>query len=179
MTTTVVPQAKPSLDLSKFKPSDIFEHLEYLYDTVIEMRPQLIVELGVRGGESTRAFAEACKDIELEGTPPKFISVDILDCQRVCNYQSWVFIQGDDRAFHIKSQIDILFIDTSHEYAHTITELQLYADRISAGGKIILHDTAMKEVYDAIEYFLKTSPIKFTFENKTNCNGLGTLTRIN
>lgn len=179
MTLTAIPQ-KLKLDLSKFKPSDISEHLEYLYNTVIEMRPRLILELGVRGGESTRAFAQACQDIELEsGSGPKFISVDIMDYSRVCNYPNWIFIQGDDRSFQIQSQLDILFIDTSHEYAHTIQELQLYGDKISAGGKIIMHDTAMKEVYDAIEYFQKTSPIKFSFENKPNCNGLATLTRVN
>lgn len=166
-------------DITKFKPSDISEHLQYLYDTVVEMRPRLIVELGVRTGESTRAFAEACKKLELEGVSPRFISVDVLDCSRVCNYPNWVFIQGDDRAFQIQSKIDILFIDTSHQYAHTIQELELYADKISLGGKIIMHDTAMKEVYDAIEYFLKTSQVRFKFENKTNNNGLGTLTRIN
>lgn len=171
-----IPTAR-KLDLSKFRPSDIYEHLEYLYDTVIQMRPRTILELGVRGGESTRAFAEACQDLELEGTPPRLISIDIMDCSRVCNYPNWIFMQGDDRAFMFKSPVDILFIDTSHEYVHTIQELELYSPAVVSGGKIIMHDTALKEVWDAIEYFLKHSPAEFKFENRPNCNGLGTLTR--
>jgi len=174
---TPIPTQVKKLDLSKFKPSDIVEHLGYLYDTVIEMRPKTILELGVRGGESTRAFVEAIKDLELEGLAPRLISVDIMDCRGACNYPNWIFINGDDRAFQFMSPIDILFIDTSHEYAHTIQELNIYAGAVVPYGKIILHDTEIKEVYEAIQYFLAHTNMRFKFENKENCNGLGTLTK--
>ena len=38
-------------------------------------------------------------------------------------------------------QVDILFIDTSHEYEHTLAELYAYMPRVSNGGVALFHDT--------------------------------------
>jgi predicted O-methyltransferase YrrM len=62
---------------------------------------------------------------------------------------------------HLQSDsIDILFIDSSHEYNHTLKELQLWFPKLSRGGFVFLHDTSLKArqangigVHDAFKEF--------------------------
>lgn len=37
----------------------------------------------------------------------------------------------------------LVFIDSSHQYAHTIRELDLWYERVSAGGLLVLHDVSI------------------------------------
>ena len=57
----------------------------------------------------------------------------------------WTFIHGDDMDPQVQDllppEVDILFIDTSHEYEHTLRELESYVPRVVAGGTVLLHDT--------------------------------------
>lgn len=102
----------PQLDLSLFhKCSDIYEHLELFYNTCLQLNAQVILELGVRGGESTKAFIEACKI-----THGTLISVDIVNCSNVSNWPGWTFIQADSRSLDINKTIDVLLLDTEHTY---------------------------------------------------------------
>ena len=111
-----------------------------------------VVELGVRSGCSTCAFATAVRDIneilELDST---LYSVDIAPCpdevlsiiRRIGCQDYWQYIQEDDMTL-AKSwdrPIDVLFIDTSHEYEHTKAELQAWGGWVRKGGLILLHDT--------------------------------------
>lgn len=59
--------------------------------------------------------------------------------------------------------IDILFIDSSHEYHHTLKELNLWFPKLKQGGFIFLHDTSLKArqangigVHDAFQKFCNT-----------------------
>jgi hypothetical protein len=47
----------------------------------------------------------------------------------------------------IKPQIDILFIDTSHLYVHTVQEIQSWFPFLTLHSKVIFHDTKMKELF--------------------------------
>jgi cephalosporin hydroxylase len=91
-------------------------------------------------------------------------------------------IIGDDLkvADQLPDQIDVLFIDTSHHYQHTLDELRLYGPRATS---ILLHDTELEHPYMApatdppfpvkvamIEWCLETGR---SFTNRENCNGLG------
>lgn len=40
--------------------------------------------------------------------------------------------------------IDLLFIDTSHYYEHTVQEIKAWLPFVSARGKVIFHDTNLK-----------------------------------
>jgi hypothetical protein len=53
-------------------PSDIVEHLEYLYLTVVDSKAQVVVELGVRSGNSTAALLAA-----VERTGGHLYSIDV------------------------------------------------------------------------------------------------------
>jgi hypothetical protein len=133
--------------------TDISDHLGTLFLESLPVRPSLIVELGVRGGESTFVLERVA---QLYGA--KLVSVDIEDCSRVSSYPDWTFVKEDDIAFarrfpdwcreqRIAVSIDILFIDTSHEYDHTLTEITNWFPHLSDRGKVFLHDTNLKKVF--------------------------------
>jgi cephalosporin hydroxylase len=133
--------------------SDISDHLPILFAESLPVQPSLIVELGVRGGESTFAFERVAA---LCGS--KLVSVDIDDCIKASTYPEWQFVKSDDIAFAahfpewcrergIVASIDILFIDTSHEFDHTVQELVHWFPFLSDHAKVFFHDTNMKRVF--------------------------------
>lgn len=135
------------------RPTDICDHLVTLFAEAVSAHPRLIVELGVRSGESTFAFERAAglSDAHL-------ISVDIEPCSLRCSYAKWAFVRQDDVSFAnefpawclsrgVAPEIDVLFIDTSHSYDHTIRELRTWLPHLSARAKLILHDTNMRRLY--------------------------------
>lgn len=131
-------------------PSDISDHLLQMYDTIIQRSPKLIIELGVRGGMSTFAISRAAQDIGA-----RLISVDITDCSKSCDWSKWEFLKMNDLNFAdtFKDKIDILFIDTSHTFDHTVSELRKFLPLMHDKGIIILHDTNVcgSEVARAID----------------------------
>lgn len=133
--------------------TDISDHLTTLFSEALAAHPRLIVELGVRGGESTFAFERAAglSDACL-------LSVDIEDCGVPCSYAKWSFVKRDDVAFadefagwcaahNLPPLIDVLFIDTSHLYEHTREELRVWMPFLAPKGRIILHDTNLTRLY--------------------------------
>lgn len=163
-------------------PSDIVEHLEYLYNTVVNSHAQVVVELGVRSGNSTAALLAA---VELTGG--HLYSVDIgfpdwpLEFYR--SKHSTLIIADDLKvADQMPDDIDILFIDTSHHYEQTLAELRLYGPRATT---ILLHDTELEHPYQAPpsdpSYPVKAAVEAWCVEtgrvwsNRQNCWGLGTI----
>ena len=136
--------------------SDISDHLGAIFYHAVEASPRLIVELGTRGGESTRALLAAAA--VADGT---LLSVDLAPQPplNLPHQERWHFHQGDDIAFGqtgfpvwaadhgLAPEIDVLFIDTSHEYAHTKQEIAVWAPHLAAHGAMIFHDTNMGTVY--------------------------------
>jgi cephalosporin hydroxylase len=132
------------------RPSDIREYLPFLHREAVG-RDTLgrVIELGTRKGNSTLAFLAAVEKRHLGG---HVWSVDVSDCARDpegmlpwARHPSWTFIQGDDMDATVQSllpaQCDLLFIDTSHEYEHTLAELRAYMPRVAPGGVALFHDT--------------------------------------
>jgi cephalosporin hydroxylase len=133
-------------------PTDINEHLERIFIETVLFRPTLIVELGVRGGASTYVFERAARLADAT-----LVSVDISDCSRVSSYPKWHFIQGDDIAiaydfpdlcatWNIKCGIDVLFVDTSHYFDHTVEEIRAWFPLLSPRAKVIFHDTNLRAI---------------------------------
>lgn len=163
--------------------SDIVEHLPRLHDTVVERNAQTVVELGVRSGNSTVALLAG---IEQTGGQLWSVDIHLMPYQdyailRRASKGSWTFVIGDDLAVsdQIPDQIDVLFIDSSHFYDHTLAELDLYGSRAST---ILLHDTELEHpdgapnapafpVRTAIEEWCAETGR--TWLNLTNCYGLG------
>ena len=133
--------------------TDISDHLPTLFLETLEVRPSLIVELGVRGGESTFVLERVAA---LCGS--KLVSVDLEDCSRASQYCNWSFVKSDDVAFAdifgdwcqargINPSIDILFIDTSHELEYTIKEIDHWGPFLAPRSKVFFHDTNMRRLY--------------------------------
>ena len=140
------------LEFSK-RPSDISDHLPVLYAESVRIKPRLIVELGVRRGSSTFVFERVAKRFCCP-----IVSVDIDDCSSSSSYPKWTFVHADDIAFAkefrawcrengVPEMIDVLFIDTSHEYEHTVAEIDSWFEYLSAGALVFFHDTNMREVF--------------------------------
>jgi len=149
------PKASPVTDLPAVndlkqhsrKRTAINEHLETMFWESLALKPRLIVELGVARGESSRVFAQVAK---LSGA--KLVSVDINDCSRALDWEEWSFIHQDDLKFapqfpawcrerEIDPTIDVLFIDTSHYFDHTLEEMQAYFPYLADHAKVFFHDT--------------------------------------
>jgi predicted O-methyltransferase YrrM len=138
--------------------SDISDHLGTLFFETVAASPKLIVELGTRGGESTRALLAAAWR-----TGARMLSIDIDPCE-IPDLppevrRLWTFVQSDDVAYGqgafatwcaehgLKPRIDVLFIDTSHLYAHTKAELATWVPKLAGRGTLLFHDTHMAHAY--------------------------------
>jgi cephalosporin hydroxylase len=119
--------------------ADLGPHADVLADTVVELGAQRVIELGVRDGYSTGALLYG-----LEQTGGALWSVDI-NPPPLSSLPRWTFVYGDDTDKAILAQlpteVDLVFIDTSHAWAHTLRELELYVPRVRPGGRVLLHDT--------------------------------------
>lgn len=123
--------------------SDISMFLPAMHALVTSMGARTIIELGVRGGNSTTMWLHALA----ERTPPGHLwSVDPAGHGLPIVVESgWTFIQGDDLDPDVLAQLpaeaDIVFIDTIHTYAQTVAELNTYLPRVRPAGKVVLHDS--------------------------------------
>ncbi len=128
--------------------TDMSDHLPHLFAISMLVKPELIVELGVRDGDSTFVLERVAR---LNSCP--LISVDLDDCSAVTDWKDWHFVQQDDISFAREfseycsklglrnREIDVLFLDTSHLYDHTVQELEHWIPLLSKKGCLILHDT--------------------------------------
>ena len=124
--------------------TDIRDHLPYLHATARKYQRPRILELGTRTGESTRAFLAAA-----EIANGHVWSVDIEPPQVPGHWwesSRWTFVLGDDMAVILPQpvKVDVLFIDTSHDYGATIAERYKFVPRVHPGGRVLLHDTEWK-----------------------------------
>jgi predicted O-methyltransferase YrrM len=130
--------------------SDITEYLPLLYGYVRLYPEARVLEIGTRDGNSTLALLAAAQAVG-----GHVWSVDINP--RVPDNPNgmlpfkhdpaWSFTAGDstDPAV-IASQpgeIDVLFIDSGHEYDLTVAEMNAYMPRLAPGGTALFHDTRL------------------------------------
>lgn len=130
--------------------TDICDHLNLLFFMAVSARPKLMVELGTRGGESTRALLSAAAL-----SNATLLSLDINDCAGLdLPYREhWRFIKADDIEFGtngfkpwcaeegMEPNIDVLFIDTSHLYDHTKEEIRVWMPLVAEDGVVMFHDS--------------------------------------
>lgn len=190
--------------------TDISDHLPILFSECVSIKPRLIVELGVRGGESTFVFERVAKL-----TDAKCVSVDIEKSERLSQNQNCIFVQSDDiefaREFNdwcrdkgLLPEVDVLFVDTSHFFEHTMQEIEHWFPLLAPRAKVFFHDTNQRRIYfrndgsigvawnnrgvmSALEkYFNRCFDEKKNFtvlvngwsiKHYANCNGLTVLTR--
>lgn len=148
-------------DIHERRHACISEHLMLLYFIISEMNIKRILELGVGHGNSTIAFLSGLKK-----NGGKLTSVDIVDWfearRRVAEFNlggNWEYIINNDMNLVWNEELDLLFIDSSHEYTHTKSEIEKYEPFVRNGGYIIFHDTVIcPQVEKAVDEFFSSHP---------------------
>lgn len=164
------------------KLTDIHEHLPTLYALALGLKAKTVIELGVNTGESTVALLEA-----VHATDGILTSVDIQELPNVrpmlTSYgliSRWDFHKSDDISFGLTwpkdKKADLIFVDTSHQYAQTKREIEVYEPILRNGGLMVFHDTVSYAdgVLRPIQEFL-TRHRGYKFDHFKNCNGLGVM----
>lgn len=128
----------PGITLEQYAAQwvDMVPHLDTL--TALASGCKSIVEFGVRGGVSTWAL--------LRGLPKrgKLTSFDIdLDCRLMCppllfEDPRWTLRLENDVEAPMPPHADLVMIDSSHDYDHTLAELAIAAKM--SPRYIVLHD---------------------------------------
>lgn len=161
-------------------PSDINEHLPTFVTLVEAVDARHVIELGTRSGVSTIGWLYSLAD-----TGGHLTSIDLSPRPDIGDHDNWTFIQGDDLDPTILATLDradIVFIDTSHTYDQTVSELNIYRWLVKPGGLIVLHDTENRTPEDAPPrplYPVRKAVVEFcednglTWVNMVNCWGLG------
>ncbi|MCJ7631472.1 class I SAM-dependent methyltransferase [Candidatus Bathyarchaeota archaeon] len=161
--------------------SDIKGHLLRLYDLTVKLpKEKIVVELGVRWGNSTTALLAAVND-----SGGRLYSVDVLSpsggaTAYMGTEPNWTFILGDDINV-VKTwdkPIDHLFIDTTHKFEHTLSELREWGKWVNPEGIITLHDASNIEVMQAINRFMEENPDKYELTIFEGSYGLALLRRM-
>lgn len=165
--------------------SDINVHLPRLR-ALASIPAVQVLELGVRSGNSTAAFLAAAD--EWGG---RVVSVDIVTPKVPAEFWNcglWRFVRADDLGFVQDDPVDVLFIDTSHHYQHTLDELHRFHVMVTVDGCIVLHDTELRVPEDspagdpefpvaaAVRRFVEDEP-EWDVEWVSGCYGLAVLTR--
>lgn len=154
-----------------------------MHEAALSYEAPVIIELGTRSGNSASAWLAA---IEKKDGHGHLWSVDqdepvVPPAWRELPY--WTFMRGDDRDEEVIRLVregtypgaDILFIDTSHYYRHTLAELDAYVPMVRDGGMVIMHDTEWQacEVAKALDEWCPAHGLEW--ENRHGCNGLGVI----
>jgi cephalosporin hydroxylase len=148
-------------------PSDIVDHLPRFVELVVETDAQHVIELGTRYGVSTVAWLYG-----LKATGGRLTSVDV-GPKPDLDFPDWEFHQADDLDTGLLDHLepaDIVFIDTSHVYEHTLDELHAYVDLVRPGGYIVCHDTELEHPDEAPPE--PRFPVKKAIEEFTTAMGL-------
>lgn len=137
---------KELLDYSNRDNTDISSHLPTMFYYSVKSKPSLVMDVGVRGGESTLALHKACDlfDAKLIG-----IDIDPASAPAYAHITNATFLCMNDIGFqnyYYKSankneKADIVFIDTSHEYNHTMQEINEFLPLLKENGLFMFHDS--------------------------------------
>jgi SAM-dependent methyltransferase len=124
--------------------SDIVDHLPRLYSAASRRPGGRVIELGIRTGNSTAALLAGAAAVgghvwSVDREPPT-----VPDWWS--SSPTWTCVLGDDVAVadQLPDDVDVVFLDTSHEYKATLRELSAYLPKVRSGGVLLCHDTEVE-----------------------------------
>jgi predicted O-methyltransferase YrrM len=120
----------------------------FYLETVQQYRDGIAVELGVWLGRSLSYILPTCRRLNITVyavDPWKLCSIDLFkanlarmnasDQVRILHMESF-----EAAAQFLNESVDVLMIDTSHEYEDTIREIDAWWPKLKVGGDMLLHD---------------------------------------
>ena len=112
------------------------EYEEYLYNKPLELNAQLVYEVGVCVGHSTKVILQA-----LEHTGGRLVSCDIRPTRPVQS-ERWTFIQIDSTHFpaYLDEEADMIYIDGDHEFGAVRRDVIKLWPFLKVGGQMVLDD---------------------------------------
>ncbi len=167
------------------------EHIEVMMGAVAHYATShapVIIELGVRTGVSSAIWLAGIEKAERG----RLWSVDIDEpsgsyVHQIIGHPAWTFHRGNDLDLAVLApeDADILFVDTSHAYEHTLAELRLFTPKLQSEGVVFLHDSNVEDVgagdepwsvRRAIDTFIAEHP-EWTVEHSADRFGLALMVR--
>jgi len=139
---------------------------EFLGELVFRLRARAVVELGCFIGWTSAHLALGLREAGVNGKlwcvdgEARFLDIARANLNRLGLDQQVEFLCGhstDDALLaNLPTAIDVVFIDTGHDYQSTQREIATYAQRLKPGGYMVLHDSishpgvrrAIEEVWD-------------------------------
>jgi len=134
---------------------DMEAHSLMIYTIVRGIKPDAILEIGIRGGVSTLTICQALQDGDIK---TKYHCCDInasaLNVQRKTNVPLTFHIMSSNKLAEKWDQsIDLLFIDGCHEYSQVKKDYLNFRSFLRPNGFIFFHDTyPPSEKYMTSEY---------------------------
>lgn len=165
---------KEVLSKSNLFDNDVSSHLPTIYVHTVLNKPKLIFELGVASGQTSYAFNKAAM-----ATSSKLVGVDI-DPRWKSSYKNFSknqcqFYGMDDIKFlkfflknplYPNKKVNLIYIDTSHVYQHTLVELEHFIPILAESGSFCVHDTNMSPLEDFGWYCLTNKVCYKGWDNK-------------
>ena len=150
--TTTTPDSRPAWLRSLHEaPADQTLYYRFLYDIACRLRPRTVLETGTRSGFSAAQFAAGSpegKDVTIDINPAsKRWMGQFADLKR---FKNIVPIIGDSLAVKKKvlehvSEVDLLFLDSVHEYRVVSGEFRLYGPLLKKGGVLVMDDIRLND----------------------------------
>jgi predicted O-methyltransferase YrrM len=127
----------------------------FLGELAFRLRPSVIVELGCYVGWTSAHLALGLRASGGDGrlwcldSDRRFLDAARANLSRHNLSDSVHFIEGlsldESTLSALPATIDLLFIDTTHDYEPTLAELAAYVPRMAPGGLVVLHDSISQD----------------------------------
>ena len=128
---------------------------KFLGELAFHTRARTVVELGCFVGWSSAHLAVGLHAAANGGrlwcvdSDERYLNAARRNLEKLSLGDGVTWVRGLSLEDHVLTalpeSIDLLFIDTSHEYEPTLAELRTYAPRLAPGGCIAMHDTISQD----------------------------------
>jgi len=159
------------MNLDFIENNNEFGKTGYILGTISKWsNPKIILELGIRGGVSSRIFA---------ATKPEQCEHHMCDMEDCSSHISDI-LKKNNSFFHLKKtevlskewdkEIDILFVDANHDFDCVLSDFLNFDKYVNENGWVIFHDTCPPNI-DYTEKHLCSDAYKirdFIVNNKKN-----------
>lgn len=121
-------------------------YYDFLYHLAKKIKPRIVIELGTWKGDSTCRLAYGAPEA-------KVLTIDIGALpeayEKTKKFKNIEMVKGDtlDESIieYIPGNIDILFIDTIHDYEQAMAEYIAYSPKVRKGGVIMCDDVSIND----------------------------------